>query len=75
MYLLRRYLQIKYQSEDEANNKLVKLINALKAINLWHKQNMKRFLKEVSTNSTPLLHELYDNILTKPNNSIEYSQN
>ncbi|CAG2167607.1 unnamed protein product [Oppiella nova] len=60
MYLLQRYLQMKYQSKCEADSKFTKLMNILTCTKGRQKELILDFLSALPSDVCPLLNEIYD---------------
>ncbi|CAG2176668.1 unnamed protein product, partial [Oppiella nova] len=60
MYLLQRYLQMKYQSKCEADSKFTKLMNLITSTKGTQQELILKFLSALPSDVCPLLNEIYD---------------
>ncbi|CAG2109040.1 unnamed protein product [Medioppia subpectinata] len=60
MYLLQRYLQMKYGSECVAKCKFIRLMNGLSYANKLHQKYIVHFLDAIPSDISPLLNEICD---------------
>ena len=59
VYLLQRYLQLKYQSMDEAKSRLIKLLKSLHVLKTLNEMIAKDFYEYGNIFMGPLYKEIY----------------